>query len=93
MVRIKKFIFVPTARQHLGRSAPTRCPLVQGYEEALEKFTRHKEVSLLRVPGHTWVPGNEKADELARLGAREPCLGPEPILETTRKHVTTALNE
>ena len=35
------------------------------------------------------VPGNEKADELARLGAREPCL----MLGITRKHVTTTLNE
>ncbi|KAJ8968937.1 hypothetical protein NQ314_002029 [Rhamnusium bicolor] len=64
-------------------SPRTRSALVQECGDALEELARHKQVRLVWVPGHMGVPGNEKADELARLGAEETCHGPEPMLETS----------
>ncbi len=37
-------------------------------------------VSLLWVPGHSNIVGNEKADELARMGSQEQFIGPEPYI-------------
>ncbi|KAJ8982792.1 hypothetical protein NQ317_018493 [Molorchus minor] len=56
---------------------------------ALEELARHKEVTLI------WngVPGNEKADELARLGSEGRCLGPSSYLGITKQQVTAALND
>ncbi|KAJ8964202.1 hypothetical protein NQ317_011074, partial [Molorchus minor] len=75
-------------------SAPrTRSALVQECGDALEELARHKEVILVGVPGHSAVPGNEKADELARLGSEDAAWGPEPYLGITRQQVTAALND
>nr|CAI5821412.1 unnamed protein product [Callosobruchus analis] len=54
--------------------------LVQECTERLEELARLKEVTLMWVPGHTGVPGNEEADRLARLGTREQFVGPEPAI-------------
>ena len=42
------------------------------------------EVTLILVAGHCGIPGNEKADELARQGAAMTPLGPEPALRIPR---------
>jgi hypothetical protein len=42
-------------------------------------------VKLIWVPGHSGVEGNEKAVQLAKLGADEPLLGPEPFCGITKK--------
>nr|CAI5820276.1 unnamed protein product [Callosobruchus analis] len=57
-----------------------RTPLAQECAERLEELARLKEVTLMWVPGHAGVPGNEEADRLARLGTREQFIGPEPAI-------------
>lgn len=41
---------------------------------------RHNSLTLIWVPGHKGISGNEISDELARAGSDEKPLGPEPIL-------------
>ncbi|KAJ8912199.1 hypothetical protein NQ315_003803 [Exocentrus adspersus] len=53
-------------------SPRTRSMLVQECGDALESLDRQKEVGLVWVPGHMRISGNERADQLARLGSGEP---------------------
>jgi ribonuclease HI len=39
--------------------------------EKLQEVARTRRVVLQWVPAHCGIPGNETADELAKLGARE----------------------
>ena len=53
--------------------------LVEECRGALNRLGETHDVSLEWVPGHSDIPGNEKADELARGGAGSSMLGPEPF--------------
>lgn len=46
----------------------------------LETLSGNNHVSLVWVPGHSDIPGNERADELARIGSATSFVGPEPAL-------------
>lgn len=54
--------------------------LVRQCKTALNKLAAGRKVTLAWVPGHQGTRGNEKADELAREGADETFIGPEPCL-------------
>ncbi|KAJ8924069.1 hypothetical protein NQ315_006848 [Exocentrus adspersus] len=69
-------------------SPRTRSMLVQECGDALESLARQKEMELVWVPGHMGIPGNERADQLARLGSGEP----PPILGISRGSINGALS-
>ena len=48
--------------------------------ESLKALGRHNNLTLMWVPGHQGITGNERADELAKTGGVEQFIGPEPAL-------------
>jgi RNase H len=64
--------------------------MVYECKQRLNELGRRNKVTLVWIPGHEGIPGNENADKLARLGAENRFIGPEPrfgISMTTRKHL------
>ena len=49
-------------------------------KKALNQLVERNNVALTWVPGHSWIKGNEKTDQLAKKGAAGRLIGPEPIL-------------
>jgi ribonuclease HI len=52
--------------------------------DALSELAGLNEVTLVWVPGHCGILGNEEADKLARQASAKPLLGPEPALGIAR---------
>jgi ribonuclease HI len=52
--------------------------------DVLSALASLNEVTLFWVPGHCGIPGNEKADKLARQASAMSLLGPEPALGIPR---------
>jgi ribonuclease HI len=55
--------------------------------KSLNQLANHNRVTLMWVPGHEGVEGNEIADQLAREGAQAPFYGPEPFCGTSKAHL------
>ncbi|XP_055714248.1 uncharacterized protein LOC129808495 [Phlebotomus papatasi] len=53
--------------------------LVLSCLESLMTLGSSNRVTLVWVPGHMGIPGNEAADELVRKGSNSPFIGPEPF--------------
>ena len=74
----------------------TRSKAVMSCREALS-WIRNSEVRLCRVPGHSDVEGNNKADKLAKLGAEKEniaaCELPKPTIKVIRIAVDNAIKE
>jgi hypothetical protein len=59
--------------------------LVWNCFQLLLELAEQNKVTLFWVPGHSGVEDNEKADQLTKLGADEPLLGPEPFCGIMKK--------
>jgi ribonuclease HI len=66
--------------------------LVWNCFKLLLKLAEQNKVKLILVLGHSGVEGNERADQLAKLGADEPLLGPEPFCRITKKTARRAID-
>lgn len=58
----------------------------------LNRLAEKRSVEILWVPGHKGIRGNEIADDLARLGARETLMGPEPAVGITYAQIKAHLD-
>jgi ribonuclease HI len=66
--------------------------LVWNCFQLLLELAEQNKVKLIWVPGHSGVEGNEKADQLAKFGADEPLLDPEPFCCITKKTARMAID-
>lgn len=60
---------------------------------ALNQLACNNKVTLIWIPSHSGHGGNEKADEQARLGAKEPFIGPNPQFGFTKKDITNMISK
>ena len=60
--------------------------------EILNEVATDNRVDLLWVPSHSNIEGNEKADELAKIGALSAYLGPEPATGTPTSSTRRKIN-
>ena len=59
--------------------------------KTLTNLSQFNQVLLYKVPAHTGIAGNERADELAKIGASKRPIGPEPFICISWSNVITEL--
>ena len=74
-------------------STTTQSKLVEETIAELETLAQTNKVSLLWVPGHTRISGNEEADTLAKAGSCNTMIGPEPCFGLGRHTIRQHLRE
>jgi len=67
--------------------------LIRECKEELNELAGKRPVCLTWVPGHTGIPGNERADQLARQASSEAFVGPEPALPISHIVIKTAMRD
>jgi hypothetical protein len=72
-------------------SVQFKSKLVLECRKLLMSLAETNSVTLIWVPGHAYVQGNENADELAHKGSAINFLGPEPALPLTLSRVKTSI--
>ena len=59
--------------------------LVWECHQSLVKLVEHNRIQLVWVPGHNGIDGNEKANQLARIGCSHTLKGPELAIGISTK--------
>src|SRR5262249_4986595 len=67
--------------------------LVYQCRKALDNLTERNQVSLIWIPGHSGIKGNEVADELARKGSSTEFTGAEPAINVYSGYLVLKLKE
>lgn len=79
-------IYICTDSQASLKALNSHCFTSKAMIECLEKvdeISSTNSITLLWVPGHHGIEGNEEADDAARTGSNNPFIGPEPTLGIT----------
>lgn len=67
--------------------------LVWQCKQSLKELTGNNRLSLVWVPSHQGIEGNESADQLAREGATSPLIGPEPFCGLPKSQLMADVNK
>jgi hypothetical protein len=74
-------------------SPVTTSRLVNECKDYLNQMGLRNRITLVWVPGHSGVEGNERADELARLGSSATVCGSEPYIPIPQSLCAKALKD
>lgn len=72
-------------------SAYVNSGLVKECQAVLQEVAKQNMIDIVWVPGHSGVPGNEAADQLARNGSSKLPCAPEPVLKIASSSVIRAI--
>ena len=73
-------------------SSPTvTSKMVKECKETLNRVGLRNHITLIWVPGHSGIEGNERADELARLGSSSRVFGPESFVPVPQSVCNAAI--
>ena len=71
----------------------TKSKLTLDTNTLLNTVAKHNYIELIKVPAHIGIEGNEKADILAKQGASDLPIGPEPFLGFTISNIMNEIEQ